>query len=126
MRIWGGPVPESMRILEENPYEFFPDNQDEEDSDDAGEDRWPGEYNAWVSYSGCAICRGNTEAGDVKAGDPFPSGHTAPPAHKRYNCNLIAVDPKTWRVPALPGHPILIGEPVWVKKERGYEGDQNQ
>lgn len=38
----------------------------------------------------CTVCSRNSAAEPVNAGDPFPSGHIAPPAHGRCRCTLRA------------------------------------
>jgi len=67
---------------------------------DDDQDPYPGDYNIWVCYSGCPICLRNADAGPVKAGDAFPSGHTMPPAHHHCNCDLEAMTPDEWRARA--------------------------
>jgi cell division septum initiation protein DivIVA len=39
----------------------------------------------------CAECRGNAGAGGVVAGQPFPSGHEAPPGHEGCRCVLVGM-----------------------------------
>ena len=46
----------------------------------------------WVcdaSHQSCSDCDDNTLAGAVPAGDPFPTGHTAAPAHIGCRCLLL-------------------------------------
>jgi hypothetical protein len=48
----------------------------------------------WITRSGhpCAICIANEAAGPRYLGEPFPSGHTAPPAHPQCECAIIPAD----------------------------------
>lgn len=48
----------------------------------------------WITRSGhpCALCIANEAAGAKYLGEPFPSGHTAPPAHPQCECALIPAD----------------------------------
>lgn len=56
---------------------------------------------AWVSWQTmddgreCAICLANEDAGPVLLGQPFPSGHTAPPVHPKCSerCAIIPSAP---------------------------------
>jgi hypothetical protein len=40
----------------------------------------------------CEECAANAAAGGSPAGEPFPSGHTAPPIHDGCRCVLVAAD----------------------------------
>jgi hypothetical protein len=92
-----------VRSILEDDSDGMPDlpdigGQPEDDGPD-----YPGEWNVWVCYGSnpCSICLENMAAGPVKAGDSFPSGDTAPPAHDRCECGLEAADPDTWTPPII-------------------------
>jgi hypothetical protein len=47
----------------------------------------------WVPAAGarpCPDCEDNSLAGATPAGEPFPAGHVAPPAHPGCRCELLA------------------------------------
>ncbi|MGA1345418.1 MAG: hypothetical protein ACO35E_05530 [Ilumatobacteraceae bacterium] len=47
----------------------------------------------WVAEAGarpCPDCEDNSLAGPTPAGEPFPAGHVAPPAHPGCRCELVA------------------------------------
>ena len=49
----------------------------------------PVEWLREPGHLGCADCEDNTLAGAVPAGDPFPTGHIAPPAHPGCRCLVL-------------------------------------
>lgn len=73
--------------------------------------QYPGEWNSWVCEGGnpCEVCLNNEAAGPVKAGEPFPSGDIAPPAHDHCHCNLISADPPEQPRPIVPVPPTAPG-----------------
>jgi hypothetical protein len=91
---------------------------------------YPGEYNAWMCYGGhaCMYCMLNMSAGAVKAGDPFPTGDTAPPAHEGCQCELVAADPKTYKAPGRNNIYIFPGaqseKDVQDQMPRGNRGEK--
>lgn len=93
---------QSIQIQEDSPEDqaFFPGTSQGQDDD---EPEYPGEYNVWMCYgtNPCALCMTNMQVGPIRAGEAFPSGHTAPPAHDRCQCELEAADPNTWQWPII-------------------------
>jgi hypothetical protein len=54
----------------------------------------PGTRVRWLAtqtIGGCPTCAANAAADGVVAGEPFPSGHEAPPCHDDCRCVLVAI-----------------------------------
>ncbi len=114
-------ISQALRVFEAalSRGKYLDRNQDIDRSDDPQGDAYDYSGTSTVYWSiigehPCPVCLMNADAGEIRLGDLFPSGHNAPPAHP--NCSCILRDGND-------DEPIYLDDSIPIEGEGSDRGE---